>query len=173
VIGRAKGKLQSFLVLTERLTRYEIILRVRSKEMAETVRALRSILSQYPEGTFKTLTVDNGSEFQDCRGMEHDNRSNKRLTVYYCHPYTGCERGSNERNNRIIRRCLPKGKSFRKVTQKQCNLVADSINDMPRKILDYATAKERFEEELARLTTQRILPYDQPGQRLSPVGLVQ
>ncbi len=153
VIGRAKGRLQSILVLTERLTRYEIILRVRSKEMAETVRALRFILSQYPEGTFKTLTVDNGSEFQDCKGMEQDQNGNKYLTVYYCHPYTSCERGSNERNNRIIRRYLPKGKSLRKVTQAQCSRIADDINAMPRKILGYATARECFEEELSRLTT--------------------
>ncbi len=152
VIGKAKGRLQSILVLTERLTRYEIILRVRSKEMAETVRSLRFILSQYPEGTFKTLTVDNGSEFQDCNGMEHDRDGNKYLTVYYCHPYTSCERGSNERNNRIIRRYLPKGKSLRKVTQAQCNRIADDINAMPRKILGYATARERFEEELKKLT---------------------
>jgi len=153
VIGRSKGRLQSILVLTERLTRYEIILRVRSKEAMETVKALRSILDRYPKGTFKTLTVDNGSEFQDCKGMEHDGKGNKRLTVYYCHPYTSCERGSNERNNRIIRRYLPKGKSLRKVTQAQCNLIADDINDMPRKILGYATARELFEEELAKLTT--------------------
>jgi len=153
VIGKAKGKQQSLLVLTERLTRFEIILRARSKEMSETVRALRSIIQQYPEGTFRTLTVDNGSEFQDCNGMEHDKDGNKYLTVYYCHPYTSCERGSNERNNRIIRRYLPKGRSLRKVTQAQCNWIADDINDMPRKILDYATARERFEEELAKLTT--------------------
>jgi len=152
VIGKVKGRLQSILVLTERLTRYEIILRVRSKEMAETVRALRSIISRYPKGTFKTLTVDNGSEFQDCEGMEHDQNGNKRLTVYYCHPYTSCERGSNERNNRIIRRYLPKGKSLRKVTQVQCNQIADNINAMPRKILGYATAKELFDRELIKLT---------------------
>ncbi len=152
VIGKAKGKLQSLLVLTERFTRYEIILRVRSKEMSETVSALRSIISQYPKGTFKTLTVDNGSEFQDCEGMEHDQNGNKHLTVYYCHPYTSCERGSNERNNRIIRRYLPKGMSFHAVTQATCDRIADAINDMPRKILGYATARELFDQELAKLT---------------------
>ncbi len=47
----------------------------------------------------------------------------------------------------------PRGKSLRKVTQVLCNQIADDINDMPRKILDYATARERFEEELAKLIT--------------------
>lgn len=153
VIGKAKGQQQSLLVLTERLTRYEIILRVLSKTGAATVEALRKILTQFPQGTIKTITVDNGSEFQDCHGMEYDENGNKQLTVYYCHPYTSCERGSNERNNRIIRRFFRKGRSLHKVTQRDCDFVADQINDMPRKILDYATARELFEKELAKLTT--------------------
>lgn len=114
--------------------------------------ALHKTLTQFPEGTFKTITVDNGSEFSDCQGMEHDADGNRQLTVYYCHPYTSCERGSNERNNRIIRRSFHKGHSLHRVTQKDCDFVADQINDMPRKILGYATARELFEEELARLT---------------------
>ena len=152
VIGKAKGQRQSLLTLTERLTRYEIILRVASKTKAATVEALRKIIQQFPRDTFKTLTVDNGSEFADCEGMEQDENGIKRLTVYYCHPYTSCERGSNERNNRIIRRYFRKGRSLRNVTQKDCDFVAAQINDMPRKILGYATARELFEQELAKLT---------------------
>ena len=153
VIGKAKGLNQSLLVLTERLTRYEIILRVLSKTGAATVEALRQTLTQFPKGTFQTITVDNGSEFQDCQGMEYDANGSKQLTVYYCHPYTSCERGSNERNNRIIRRFFHKGHSLHKVTQQDCDFVAAQINDMPRKILGYATARELFEEELIKLTT--------------------
>lgn len=153
MIGKAKGQKQSLLVLTERLTRYEIIIRVLSKTGAATVEALRETLTQFPKGTFKSITVDNGSEFSDCQGMEHDENGNKRLTVYYCHPYTSCERGSNERNNRIIRRFFRKGDSLHKVTQQDCDFVADQINDMPRKILGYATARELFDGELAKLTT--------------------
>lgn len=154
VIGKAEGKSQSLLVLTERKTRYEIILRVRSKTMTATVRALESTLSKFPTGTFRTITVDNGCEFQDCQGMEKDRQGNKRLTVYYCHPYSSWERGSNERNNRVIRRYFPKGKSLARVTQKDCDRVALAINSMPRKILDYHTAAELFEQELANLPNQ-------------------
>lgn len=81
VIGKAKGKRQSLLVLTERMTRYEIILRVPNKTSSATVRALDKLLKKFPNGTFQTITVDNGSEFQDCHGMEHDKNGNKRLTV--------------------------------------------------------------------------------------------
>lgn len=152
VIGKAKGKCESVLVLTERLTRYEIILRVLSKTAQATVEALRQTLTQFPKGTFQTITVDNGSEFSDCEGMEQDVDGNKRLTVYYCHPYSSCERGSNERNNRIIRRFFHKGHSLRNITQTDCDFVADKINNMPRKILDYSTAQELFNQELSKLT---------------------
>ena len=45
-----------------------------------------------------------------------------------------------------------KGPSLRKVTQTDCDFVADQIDTMPRKILDYATAQELFEIELTKLT---------------------
>ena len=155
VIGKAKGKRQSILTLTERKTRFEIIIRTSAKTSAATVKALESTLSKFPAGTFKTITVDNGSEFQDCHGMEHDRHGNKRLTIYYAHPYSSWERGSNERNNRIIRRYLPKGKSLARVTQKDCDKIAAAINAMPRKILDYHTAAELFEREIANLSTSQ------------------
>lgn len=151
VIGNAKGQRQSILTLTERKTRYEIIFRAAAKTSAATVKALNKIIQQFPQGAFQTITVDNGSEFQDCYGMEHDALGSKRLTVYYAHPYSSWERGSNERNNRIIRRYFPKGKSLAKVTQKQCDAVAASINAMPRKILGWQSAAELFAREIANL----------------------
>lgn len=151
VIGKAKGKRQSILTLTERMTRFEIIIRSSAKTSAATVKALESTLSKYPQGTFKTITVDNGSEFQDCSGMEYDRQGNKRLTVYYAHPYSSWERGSNERNNRIIRRYFPKGKSLAKVTQGDCDKVATAINAMPRKILNYQSAAELFARQITKL----------------------
>lgn len=33
---------------------------------------------------FRSITVDNGSEFADCEGMERSCRGGKRTTVYYC-----------------------------------------------------------------------------------------
>lgn len=151
VIGKARGKRESFLVLTERATRYEIIIRAKDKTADSTVKALNTLVPKFPKGTFQTITVDNGSEFQDCYGMEHDRKGNKRLTVYYCHPFCSCERGSNERQNRIIRRYFPKGQSLKNYTQKDCSNVADHINNIPRKILNYATPAELFQAELEKL----------------------
>lgn len=53
VIGKAKGTRQSLLVLTERMTRYEIILRTASKSSAATVQALNNADSTVSKGTFQ------------------------------------------------------------------------------------------------------------------------
>ena len=153
VIGKKKKKKQSLLVLTDRRTRFEIILRASAKTSAATVAALSHIVPRFPEGTFKTLTVDNGSEFQDADGIQALVPG-----LFYCHPYTSCERGSNENANRIIRRFLPKGKSMRNVRQKDCDAVARYMNNMHRKVLGYRTAAELFEEELARLRQDSAAP---------------
>jgi len=154
IIGKVKGDRESLLVLTERKTRFEIVLRVPSKTAAATVKALDRLLPKFPRQVFQTITVDNGSEFQDCEGMEYDKAGHKRLTIYYCHPYTSCERGSNERNNRLLRRYFPKGQSLKRCTQKDCDKAADNLNSMPRKILNYATPKDLFEAEIAKLLEQ-------------------
>lgn len=150
IIGKAEGQKQSILTLTERLTRFEIVLRVLSKTAHATVAALDSVFSKFPKGVFKSITVDNGSEFQDCYGMEHDRNGEKRTDIYYCHPYSSSERGSNERNNRILRRFFPKGQTFEHYTSKDCQKAADIMNNMPRKILNYATPAELFQEQLEK-----------------------
>lgn len=151
VIGKSSGERESLLVLTERKTRYEIILRTKAKTAAATIQAFERALSKYPPSLFRTITVDNGSEFQDCYRLEHDRDGNKRLTVYYCHPFCSSERGSNERANRIVRRFFPKGKSMAKVTQKDCDRAALVMNTMPRKIFDYAAPQDLFMQEVQNL----------------------
>lgn len=147
VIGNIKGTDQSILVLTERKTRQEIVFKVSDKTSSAVVSALSKIIPQYPRGTFKTVTVDNGSEFADYDGIKQ-----YFTECYYCHPFTSSERGSNERQNRIIRRFLPKGQSLSKTTQPACDQISTYINSMHRKILNYRTSQELFTEALKTLT---------------------
>ena len=148
VVGKRDGKGQTLLVLTERMTRYEFILRVMDKTAESVVTALDALFTKLPKGTFKSITVDNGSEFQECNRMEFDKNGIQRTEIYYCHPYNSSERGSNERINRIIRRFYPKKSDFSVITQNSCDTVADWINTLPRKILNYATPQELFYEQL-------------------------
>ncbi len=145
VIGRKKGTGQALLVMTERLTRYEVIVKLRDKTAKNTAKAIQKAAKMFPRGTFKSITVDNGVEFQDYEGMSEV------APVYYCHPYSSWERGSNENANRLIRRFFPKGQSMKHRTQKDCDAAALFINRMHRKTLNYATAEELFMAHLAAL----------------------
>ena len=98
---------------------------------------------------FKTITVDNGSEFMDTYGMEYSKDGYEWTQIYYCHTYCSSERGSNERNNRMIRRFFPKGQSLRKFTNKDIQFVQDWIKKYPRRTLGYSTAEIQFRQELA------------------------
>lgn len=100
---------------------------------------------------FKTITVDNGTEFSDCKGMEKSIYSGNRTQVYYCHPYSSWERGSNERLNREIRRLIPKGSNIAHYTPKEIQRVQDWVNSYPREILGYRTSEELYQYELQQI----------------------
>ena len=101
---------------------------------------------------FQTITVDNGSEFADCPGIERSILAEgSRTKCYYCHPYSSWERGSNENLNRMIRRKFPKGTSFADVTRKQVQNVEDWMNNYPRKVLGYLTAEMAYQTCVAAL----------------------
>ena len=141
------------LTLTERKTRKEIIRKLKDKTQKAVIRAIngieRSMGSEAFCIAFKSITADNGSEFLDHEALERSISSGSRTHIYYAHPYSSWERGSNENANRIIRRFIPKGCDISKYTRKQIQAIEDWINNYPRKILDFSTAEERFIQELA------------------------
>lgn len=143
------------LVLTERLTRQEIAIKLPDGTSASVVRALDGLEKRYGKLfpiVFRTITVDNGSEFADCEGMERSRTGKgKRTEIYYCHPYTSCERGSNENQNKMLRRRFPKGTDFRKVSAGAVAAAVEWLNNYPRELFDFGTSAERFQEELLAL----------------------
>lgn len=101
---------------------------------------------------FKTITVDNGCEFMDCKGMERSKRTQgKRTKIYYCHPYSSWERGSNENQNRLVRRHVPKGVDFDNKTQGNIVYIENWINTYPRRLFGYRSAEDLYNEELKNL----------------------
>lgn len=136
--GRGKGR-SCLLVLTERMTRSEIVMKLASKTMDEVVKAFDLLESLYGverfRNMFKSITSDNGVEFLDSVGIERSMYDEKPRTVlYYCHPYCSSERGSNENQNKLIRRFCPKGCNFADYTDEQIAEIQEWINNYPRKI---------------------------------------
>ena len=89
-----------------------------------------------------TITVDNGTENHAYKQLEAtcDTR------FYFATPHHSWERGTNENTNGLIRQYLPKRASMTKLTQQQCNTIANKLNARPRKRLDYRTPAECFNE---------------------------
>lgn len=93
---------------------------------------------------FKTITVDNGSEFLDYEGIERSRlgTNTKRTKVYYEHPYSSWKRGTNENCNRLIRRFIPKGTDISKISKAKIKSIENWINNYPRRILGYKSVSE-------------------------------
>ena len=121
--GKKKSTV-ALLVLTERKTRNENIIVVPDRRAETTVRAINALERKLGAEKFgiiyKSITVDNGSEFALADQLEQSCiTGDKRTKVYYCHPYSSWERGSNENVNGMIRRRHPKGTDFSKVTAEE------------------------------------------------------
>jgi Transposase and inactivated derivatives, IS30 family len=134
VVGKAKGKSSALLVLTERKSRQELIFKLPTKTASNTVRTIdhltRKLGHHFPT-IFKTITMDNGSEFADAKGIEFY-KDKQRTTIFYCHPYASYERGSNENANKLIRRHIPKGQSMARVSRTKAKEIQHWINHYPR-----------------------------------------
>lgn len=154
--GRGKGR-ACLLVFVERMSRKTLIFKLRSQTQKEVQRLVdqfeKKIGAKRFRSMFKSITVDNGSEFLDWRNLEQSCVSKKgilRTQIYYCHPYHSWERGTNEQVNGHIRRFVPKGCAIAKYSTKDISEIQEWLNTYPRKILNGKSAKKVVEEELKK-----------------------
>ena len=152
VIGKRSRDAVLF-VLTERKTRYEIIFKEKDKSVLSCVNVLNKLERRYKgdfKNIFKSITCDNGCEFANWVAMETSvyKAHGPRTQVYYCHPYSSYERGSNENQNKFIRRFIPKGTPISNYTNTDIKTIQDFINNYPREIFGFSTSNELFENEL-------------------------
>ena len=90
------------------------------------------------------MTYDNGTEM-----AKHEVITQKTgMKIYFAHPYSSQERGTNENTNGLIRRCLPKGTDFNEIDENRLLFIQKKLNNRPRKIIGYKTSKEIMEYEL-------------------------
>lgn len=135
VKGKRVANESATMTLTERTSRYEIIVKIADYH-AETCRqALQSVIDDYGSEHFKTVTFDNGSEFADLSQVTG-------TTVYFTHSYSPWKRGSNENQNQLIREFIPKGQSMRFLTITGIQSIQDALNQRLRRILGYQSAMD-------------------------------
>lgn len=143
VIGSKTGKNSCLLTLTERTTRFELIFKLNSKtadEVAKSLRNLKNTLKSDFDKIFKSFTADNGSEFSSYP----DIIKYIKVMIYFAHPYSSWERGSNEKNNGLIRYFIKKGVNINKFSSKEINDITIWMNNYPRKLFNYSTSREEF-----------------------------
>jgi len=143
VVG--KGQQSAIGTLVERKARYTLIVKLKNRKSATVSKGFAKEFNQIAHLFTKTLTYDNGMEM-----AEHKKFTNQtKMPVYFAHPYSSWERGTNENTNGLIRRFFPKGTDFKKVSENQLKIVQEKLNNRPRKVLGYRTPKEVFQSELS------------------------
>ena len=137
VKGKRVASEPAIMTLTERVSRYEIIVKIKNYHAATCRAALQGIVDDYVADNFKSITFDNGSEFAELNQV-------KETQVYFAHPYSPWERGSNENQNQLIREFLPKEQSLRSLTLVGVQAIQDTLNQRPQKCLGYRCSSEVF-----------------------------
>jgi len=146
IIGRRNGRKDALFTLSERMSREQIIIKIDSATQEAILKALNKLEhshGSYFKRKFKSITLDNGREFLDWESIERSTLNGKRRTlVYFAHPYSSWERGTNENQNKIIRRFIPKGTDISKLSHRDIKRIEEWMNNYPRKILGYRTPNE-------------------------------
>ncbi len=155
VVKGIKWTRACLLTISERMTRQEIIIKMNCCKVEEVDKALTGLERTYGglfARIFKTITADNGSEFLDWRTLEESKLKpgTKRTMLYYAHPFSSFERGTNENTNRIIRRFVPKGTDIGEVSVETVKKAQNWINNYPRGIFGYKTANDMIIQNATR-----------------------
>jgi IS30 family transposase len=140
VVG--KGGKSAVATLVERTSRFLILVPLTGRDSLTVSEAIISAVGSLPATIKRSLTWDCGSEM-----ALHKDITATGLPVFFAHPHSPWERGSNENLNRIVREYLPKGIE---ITHDPTYLaaIAAEINDRPRKIHDWRKPSEVFIELL-------------------------
>ena len=126
------GKRGAIVTLVDRKSRFTLLKRV-SRRAADVVEdAILDLLKPYQTSTH-TITCDNGKEFANHQSFAEKLQTN----VFFAHPYSSWERGTNENTNGLIRQYFPKGMDFSSITDDQISFVKERLNGRPRKCLDF------------------------------------
>jgi len=136
--------------IVERTTGYLTLLHLPQGYGANHVAdAIITELSALPDWLAKTLTWDRGTEM--CQHARVTQAT--QIRCFFADPYTSWQRGSNENTNGLLREYMPKSTDLSVYTTQDLQVIADDLNDRPRKRLRYHTPREAFATLLAEQQT--------------------
>ena len=133
--------------LVERSSRFLMLVPLTGRDSLTVSEAILAAVGDLPAALKRSLTWDCGAEM-----ARHDTVTAKQLPVFFAHPHSPWQRGSNENANRVLREYFPKGTTIT-ADRDYLAAVAAEINDRPRKILGWKKPSEVFAEHLASSAT--------------------
>jgi len=128
IIG--KGKKGAIVTLVDRKSRFLRMGLVERRTKDAVAEMIITLLNDLP---VHTITCDNGKEFA---GHEEVAKALGAM-VYFAHPYSSWERGTNENTNGLIRQYIPKNTDFSKLTNADIQFAENRLNTRPRKCLSF------------------------------------
>ena len=134
--------------LVERTTRLVILIPIKGKKDAKTVReAFAEVFNEIDPEVRLSMTYDRGTEMAEHKLLTEETG----VKVYFADPSLPGPRGTNENTNGLIRQYFPKKTDFSKVTLEEIKFAQDELNGRPRKVLDWETPKKAFQKLIGAL----------------------
>ena len=136
-----KDESDCFLTLLWRKSKFMLIFKLESQTTEEVTRIFEILQTLIPLDAYKILfqaiLTDNGHEFFDVNNIECIHETGEYVThLFFCDPHASRQKGALEKNHEFIRYVLPKGSSFKRINQDDCNLIMNNINSLCRDSLN-------------------------------------
>ena len=130
-----------FLTLFWRKSKFMLIFKLESQTTNEVTRIFEILQTLIPldiyKYLFQVILTDNGHEFFDVNNIECIHSTGEYVThLFFCDPHASRQKGMLEKNHEFIRYVLPKGSSFKNITQEDCDLIMNNINSLCRDSLN-------------------------------------
>ena len=142
IIG--KGHKSAIGTLVERTTRFTLIVPLKGKDAKTVRKAFTREVKRLPKQLRQSMTYDQGTEMSEHRLFTKSTK----MKVYFAHPHSPWERGTNENTNMLIRDFFPKGTDFKQVSRYKLKKVQNLLNTRPRKIINWRFPRDAFAELL-------------------------
>jgi IS30 family transposase len=142
LVGHANASALGTLV--ERTTWFTVLVPLKAKDAATVRQAFARELRTLPAQLRRSLTYDQGPEMREHRLFTKQTK----MRVYFAHPHSPWERGTNENTNGLLRQFFPKSTRFTQLSRSEIKRVQVLLNDRPRKILSWHSPAHAFNQLL-------------------------
>lgn len=121
--------------LVERKSRFTMLVKVKGKDTVNVIAGLKDKIKTLPLLLRQTLTWDRGMELANHKELSIDTN----IKIYFCDPKSPWQRGTNENTNGLLRQYFPKKTDLSIHSQESLDLVAEELNNRPRKTLNFSS----------------------------------